>query len=202
MVWVRKRNISTEWPPLVGEVIAKFADRGCHVVSVMDPYGRILRFLDKSRYFSIKYSFLNRCQLLLKHMPSGNFIFTYGFCNTVLIALTLSHEQIHILSPLPILISLLSTGRNVLHRGFSLPPSPYICVNITLSSCHENYHILELISENNKCTHCHVAVVLNISHSPSDIYFVHDVSEFVLAIFPKLIFFNQTEKKINAQHIC
>jgi hypothetical protein len=28
-----------------------FADRGCHVVSVMDPYGRILGFLDRSRYF-------------------------------------------------------------------------------------------------------------------------------------------------------
>jgi hypothetical protein len=25
-----------------------FADRGCHVVSVTDPYGRILRFLDRS----------------------------------------------------------------------------------------------------------------------------------------------------------
>jgi hypothetical protein len=31
-----------------------FADRGCHVVSVTDPYGRILPFLDRSRYFSIK----------------------------------------------------------------------------------------------------------------------------------------------------
>jgi hypothetical protein len=31
-----------------------FADRGCHVVSVTDPYGRILDFLDRSRYFSIK----------------------------------------------------------------------------------------------------------------------------------------------------
>jgi hypothetical protein len=41
----------TERPPLVGEVIA---DRGCHVVSVTDPYGRILGFLDRIRYFSIK----------------------------------------------------------------------------------------------------------------------------------------------------
>jgi hypothetical protein len=32
-----------------------FADRRCHVVSVTDPYGRILRFQDRSRYFSIKY---------------------------------------------------------------------------------------------------------------------------------------------------
>jgi hypothetical protein len=31
-----------------------FADRGCHVVSVTNPYGRILGFLDRSRYFSIK----------------------------------------------------------------------------------------------------------------------------------------------------
>jgi hypothetical protein len=30
------------------------ADRGCHAVSVTDPYGRILGFLDRSRYFSIK----------------------------------------------------------------------------------------------------------------------------------------------------
>jgi hypothetical protein len=43
----------TERPPLVGEVIANFADRGCHVVSVTDPYGRILGFLDMSHYFSI-----------------------------------------------------------------------------------------------------------------------------------------------------
>jgi hypothetical protein len=31
-----------------------FADRGCHVVSVTDPYGRILGFLDRSRYLFIK----------------------------------------------------------------------------------------------------------------------------------------------------
>jgi hypothetical protein len=31
-----------------------FADRGCHVVSVTDPYGIILGFLDRSRYVSIK----------------------------------------------------------------------------------------------------------------------------------------------------
>jgi CBS-domain-containing membrane protein len=31
-----------------------FADKGCHVVSVTDSYGRILGFLDRSRYFSIK----------------------------------------------------------------------------------------------------------------------------------------------------
>jgi hypothetical protein len=31
-----------------------FADRGRHVVSVTDPHGRILCFLDRSHYFSIK----------------------------------------------------------------------------------------------------------------------------------------------------
>jgi hypothetical protein len=42
------RRLSAKWLPT-------FADRGCHVVSVTDPYGRILGFLDRSRYFSIKY---------------------------------------------------------------------------------------------------------------------------------------------------
>jgi hypothetical protein len=55
IVWVRERTIPAERPPLVGEVIANvYADRGCHVVSVTDPYGRILGFLDRSRYFYIK----------------------------------------------------------------------------------------------------------------------------------------------------
>jgi hypothetical protein len=40
-------RLSAKWLPT-------FADRGCHVVSVTDPYGRILGFLDSSRYFSIK----------------------------------------------------------------------------------------------------------------------------------------------------
>jgi hypothetical protein len=42
----------TELLLLVGEVSANFfADRGCHVVSVTDPYRRILGFLDRSGYF-------------------------------------------------------------------------------------------------------------------------------------------------------
>jgi hypothetical protein len=49
---VRKRTIPTERPPLVSEVSANFfADRGCHVVSVTNPYGRVLGFLDRSRYY-------------------------------------------------------------------------------------------------------------------------------------------------------
>jgi hypothetical protein len=41
------RRLSTKWLPT-------FADKGCHVVSVTDPYDRIFGFLDRSRYFSIK----------------------------------------------------------------------------------------------------------------------------------------------------
>jgi hypothetical protein len=39
---------------LSAKLLPTFADRGCHVVSVTDSYGRILGFLDRSRYFSIK----------------------------------------------------------------------------------------------------------------------------------------------------
>jgi hypothetical protein len=31
--------------------LAKYTDRGCRVVSATGPYGRILGFLDRSRYF-------------------------------------------------------------------------------------------------------------------------------------------------------
>jgi hypothetical protein len=42
----------TERPPLVGEVSANFFwIEGSHVVSVTDPYGRILGFLDRSHCF-------------------------------------------------------------------------------------------------------------------------------------------------------
>jgi hypothetical protein len=41
------RRLSAKWLPTCG-------DRGCHVVSMTDPSGRILSFLDRSRYFSIK----------------------------------------------------------------------------------------------------------------------------------------------------
>jgi hypothetical protein len=43
----KDHRLSAKWLPT-------FADKGCHVVSVKDPYGRILGFLDRSRYFSIK----------------------------------------------------------------------------------------------------------------------------------------------------
>jgi hypothetical protein len=53
----------TPWPESASEVyrpsdgrlstklVPTFADRGCHVVSVMDPYSSILGFLDRSHYF-------------------------------------------------------------------------------------------------------------------------------------------------------
>jgi hypothetical protein len=33
---------------LSAKLVPTFVDRGCHVVSVKDPYGRILGFLDRS----------------------------------------------------------------------------------------------------------------------------------------------------------
>jgi hypothetical protein len=51
VVLVRQRTIPTERPPFVGEISANLADRGCRVVSSADPYGRILGFVDRSRYY-------------------------------------------------------------------------------------------------------------------------------------------------------
>jgi hypothetical protein len=48
---VRERSISTDRPPLVGDVSTNFCGLVCHVVSVTNPYGRILGFLDRSRYY-------------------------------------------------------------------------------------------------------------------------------------------------------
>jgi CBS-domain-containing membrane protein len=46
VAWVRPsdRRLSAKLTPT-------FADTGCHVVGVIDPYGRILGFLERSRYF-------------------------------------------------------------------------------------------------------------------------------------------------------
>jgi hypothetical protein len=58
-----KQNKQTPWPEsaselyrpndrrLLAKLVPTFADRRCHVVSVTDPYGLILGFLDRSRYF-------------------------------------------------------------------------------------------------------------------------------------------------------
>jgi hypothetical protein len=56
----------TPWPKSASELysptdrrmsaklVPTFVERGCYVVSLTDPYGRILGFLDRSRYFSTK----------------------------------------------------------------------------------------------------------------------------------------------------
>jgi hypothetical protein len=52
VAWARKWTILTGRTPLVGEVSANFfADSGCHMVSVTDPYSRILGLLYWSPYF-------------------------------------------------------------------------------------------------------------------------------------------------------
>jgi hypothetical protein len=51
---VRELTIPTERPPLVNEVSANFADRGCRVVSATDTYGCIPGFIDRSSYFFFK----------------------------------------------------------------------------------------------------------------------------------------------------
>jgi hypothetical protein len=40
LYWPSDRRLSAKWLPTS-------ADRGCHMVSVTDPYGRILDFLDR-----------------------------------------------------------------------------------------------------------------------------------------------------------
>jgi hypothetical protein len=52
VAWVRERTIPSD-RRLSAKWLLTFADRGCHVASVTDPYVRILGFLDRSRYFSI-----------------------------------------------------------------------------------------------------------------------------------------------------
>jgi hypothetical protein len=39
---------------LSAKLVPTFADRGCHMVSVTDPYDRILGFIDRNRYFYFK----------------------------------------------------------------------------------------------------------------------------------------------------
>jgi hypothetical protein len=66
MIWLKIKTKQTQWSESASELyrpndrrlsaksLPTFADKGCHVVSVMDPYSRTLGFLDRSRYFSIK----------------------------------------------------------------------------------------------------------------------------------------------------
>jgi hypothetical protein len=47
---VRERTIPSD-RRLSAKLVPTFVDRGCHVVSVTDPYGRNLDFLGQSRYY-------------------------------------------------------------------------------------------------------------------------------------------------------
>jgi hypothetical protein len=59
-LWEKKKaktKSKSSWPQsasdrlLLVKLVPTFAYRGCHMVSVTDPYGNILGFLDRSRYF-------------------------------------------------------------------------------------------------------------------------------------------------------
>jgi hypothetical protein len=50
VAWVQERTIWTERPRLSAKLVPNFVDRECHMVSATEPYGRILDFLDRSRY--------------------------------------------------------------------------------------------------------------------------------------------------------
>jgi hypothetical protein len=53
MALVRERTLPVERPPLVSEVGANIADKGCRVANAEDPSGRNLCFLDRSRYYFV-----------------------------------------------------------------------------------------------------------------------------------------------------
>jgi CBS-domain-containing membrane protein len=53
VAFVRERTVPTE-RPLSARLVPTFADRGCHVLSATNPYGRILGFLDRSFYYFLK----------------------------------------------------------------------------------------------------------------------------------------------------
>jgi hypothetical protein len=68
---------------LSARLVPTFADRGCHVVSVTDHYGRIVGCLDWSRYFFFQAAPLQSCSrgwgpLLLRKYGVGNRTRTSG----------------------------------------------------------------------------------------------------------------------------
>jgi hypothetical protein len=77
---------------LSAKLVPTSADRGCHVVSVTVPYGRILGFLDRSRYFFFQVAPQLYSRGLLDPVPdplllrksgsSGNRTRTSGSLNT------------------------------------------------------------------------------------------------------------------------
>jgi hypothetical protein len=51
VAWVHERIYRSRDRCLSAKLVPTFVDRGCHVVSAADPYGRNHGFLDRSRYF-------------------------------------------------------------------------------------------------------------------------------------------------------
>jgi hypothetical protein len=53
--------------------VPTFADRGCHVVNVTDPYGRILGFLDWCRYvfFQVAPQFNFALEYAIRKVPEN-----------------------------------------------------------------------------------------------------------------------------------
>jgi hypothetical protein len=43
---------------LLTKLLSTVADRGCHAISVTNPYGRNLGFLDRSRYFLFQVAYM------------------------------------------------------------------------------------------------------------------------------------------------
>jgi hypothetical protein len=77
VAWVRKRTILTERLPFVGEIVPTIADRGYHVVSVMDPYGRIFEFLDRSSHLHTNFNSRKQIFLIVEFCSTiaSNFFF-------------------------------------------------------------------------------------------------------------------------------
>jgi hypothetical protein len=58
-VWYQHKACATHFERpsdsrLSAKLLPTFADRGCRVVSVKDPYGSVLGFLDRSRYYCFR----------------------------------------------------------------------------------------------------------------------------------------------------
>jgi hypothetical protein len=78
MALVRERTVPTSDRRLAAKLVPNFADRGCHVVSVTDPYGRILGFLDRSRYFFVQVAPQLYSRGLVDHVPDPLFLRKFG----------------------------------------------------------------------------------------------------------------------------
>jgi hypothetical protein len=149
MVWVREQTIPTERPPLVGEVIANFFRiKVCHLVSLTDPYGRILDFLDRSLYFSLKY--LLSCTHEAEWAPFQTHYFFFLIVPGIelgppdLLKLTLQNSTRHVTASTPL--------TNNAHHFFKYSAfvtqqdrclcSMSLWLNLVFHSCGACYHVI------------------------------------------------------------